>query len=226
MKKTAFFFIFIVTILWVCYVFYSGESLAFGIDVSHNSGDIEWQKVKNQKQYAPIQFVVIRATMGKDRKDKLFSENFNEAKSNGLIVGAYHYYDPEENSIVQAENYLSTISLKRGDIRPVLDIEDTGNLQTVERLREELKKWLNIVEREYRVKPIIYTSYNFYTQYLKDYEFDQYPLWIASYSLIRRNDPIVLESDILQFSDEVRVDGIPEFVDGNDAKNLEKIRLW
>ena len=41
--------------------------------------------------------------------------------------------------------------------------------------------WLDIVEKHYQVKPIIYTYYKFKMKYLNDSIFDQYPYWIAHY---------------------------------------------
>ena len=42
-------------------------------------------------------------------------------------------------------------------------------------------QWLDIVEKHYQTKPIIYTYFKFKTRYLNDSIFDQYPYWIAHY---------------------------------------------
>ena len=44
-----------------------------------------------------------------------------------------------------------------------------------------IKLWLDIVEAHYGVKPILYTSYKFKTNYLNDSIFNSYPYWIAHY---------------------------------------------
>ena len=43
-----------------------------------------------------------------------------------------------------------------------------------------MKRWLEIVENHYGVKPIIYTNVDFYNRNLGS-EFDNYPLWVAHY---------------------------------------------
>ena len=62
------------------------DGFAFGIDVSQYNGKIDWSEVKNQtKTKDPIEFVVIRSTVGVD-KDTRYAQNYKEAKANGFIV--------------------------------------------------------------------------------------------------------------------------------------------
>ena len=61
----------------------------------------------------------------------------------------------------------------------IIDIEKRGD--DVRTLRRDLKIWLDKIERHYKVKPILYTSYKFKTRYLNDSIFDSYPYWIAHY---------------------------------------------
>lgn len=203
------------------------DSTAFGIDVSQYNGDIDWKIVKNQEKHAPIQFVIIRSTMGDDRKDKKFQENWDAAKKEGFIVGAYHYYDPNENSNKQAQNYIKTVDVKKGDIIPILDIEIPSKIQSMKKLRAGLKNWLDVAETHYGVTPMIYTGYAFYRNNLMPYkEFNKYPLWIAAYSEHRRDDTIIKKAAIYQFAEHVRVPGIPEnWTDGNDVRYLNNIRI-
>jgi lysozyme len=88
------------------------------------------------------------ATMG-DRKDDKFVKNFREAKKHGYIVGAYHYYDPNQNSTLQTENYIKTIKLKRGDFIPIVDLERFSSVQSFEKLKQGLQNCLNILEKKY-----------------------------------------------------------------------------
>ena len=53
--------------------------------------------------------------------------------------------------------------------------------QTDEEFKQSVLEWLDIVEKHYGVKPIIYTYYKFKTRYLSDPIFDDYPYWIAHY---------------------------------------------
>lgn len=152
------------------------DDVIFGIDVSHYQGDINWDRVVNSKH--PVEFAIVRATMGKDRKDKKYDYNTEGARDRGLVVGAYHYYDPNENSRLQAENFLQTVKLYRGDMRPIVD---AGHV-SVYTLGEELKDCLDVIEAAYRVKPIICTTLGSWQEYLQkdDTMFADYPLWIVA----------------------------------------------
>ena len=182
----------------------------FGIDVSHYQGEIDWDDVK--ESHHPIEFVFVRATMGKDGKDKYFDSNFQEAKNKGYVTGAYHYYRPNEDAEEQFENFNETIALDSGDLLPVLDIEELGII-SIDSLRKSLQTWLRLAEEDLGVKPIIYTGRTFYFNYLKGH-FDDYPLWIASYSEKHKIEGI--DWVFHQFTDKVRVNGIEYRVDGND----------
>lgn len=94
-----------------------------GIDVSEFQGKVDWEEVEILDEKYPVQFVFIRATAGNDRVDRQFKRNWEGAKENKIMRGAYHYYRPNENSIEQADLFIKTVKLQKGDLPPVLDIE-------------------------------------------------------------------------------------------------------
>lgn len=197
---------------------------AFGIDVSQYNGDIDWEKVKSQKKTKdPIKFVIIRSSAGV-QKDIRYEKNYEEAKEHGFIVGTYHYYRPDENSNKQFENFKATVHLAKGDILPVVDIEAASSVQSMESLKIGLRNFVTLVEDEFGVKPIIYTKLSMWKDFLQ-YDFDDCKLWVAAYSTHRREEDVVKNADIHQFTKEIRnIPGIPEkYVDGDDARNLQSI---
>ena len=105
--------------------------------------------------------------------------NFNEARKNGFIRGAYHFYNPKTDALRQADFFIRSVKLETGDLPPVLDIETRSD--NMDKLRRDLKIWLRRIENYYKVKPILYTSYKFKTRYLNDSVFNSYPYWIAHY---------------------------------------------
>lgn len=152
-----------------------------GIDVSHHQGKINWEKVARAKiNDEPIAFAVIKATEGRHFLDDNFNENFYEARQNGLIRGAYHYFTPSVAGAEQARHYLHQVHLDEGDLPPILDVEEVGRLTPAE-LRKEVLTWLQAVEECYGAQPIIYTGLKFKEKYLLSKEFDRYPFWIAHY---------------------------------------------
>ena len=151
-----------------------------GIDISHYQGNIDWQRLTQTRQsQLPIHFIFMKASEGGDYGDRVFQENFDSAKVYGFIRGAYHFYNPKTDPVRQADFFINSVKLDAGDLPPVLDIEKRGD--DARTLRRDLKIWLDRIERHYKVKPILYTSYKFKTRYLNDSIFDSYPYWIAHY---------------------------------------------
>lgn len=154
-----------------------------GIDISHHQGEIDWQELKDNGQIDkyPIRFIYIKATEGASIVDENFDENFHQAREYGFTRGAYHFYSVHSPAKAQAEYFIKNVKLENGDLPPVLDVEHKPKNQSVEELKASVLQWLEIVERHYRVKPIIYTYYKFKLKYLNDSVFDSYPYWIAHY---------------------------------------------
>lgn len=199
---------------------------AVGLDVSEYQGKINWSEVDSLEKQYRIDFVFVRATVGNDRLDRKFKENWLGAKKQKRIRGAYHYYRPNENSLEQAELFIKTVSLQKGDLPPVLDIEKLPENQSVERLKLGLRRWLKSVEAHYKVKPIIYTGESYYDDFLKE-EFSDYLFWIANYNFYREK----MDEDWLfwQFTEKASVSGIKGNVDVNiyngDLQQLEFITV-
>lgn len=147
-----------------------------------------------------------------DRPDRKFAENWIALKNTACIRGAYHYYRPDENSTLQAELFIKNVVLKNGDFPPVLDIEQMPKKQTMVQLKVGIKNWLELVEKHYGVKPIIYSGETYYKHFLKE-DFSEYTFWIANYNFFVEN----LKPDwrFWQFTEKGSVKGISGFVDIN-----------
>ena len=184
-----------------------------GIDISHYQDQIRWEQLRNASMNNdPVSFVIIKATEGVSLMDDNFNENFYQAKNNGFIRGAYHFFNPEIDAARQARFFLHQVHLEPGDLPPVLDVEKKGNLSNAE-LQRAVMTWLDIVEQRYGRKPILYTGYRFRTDVLTDPVFDQYPFWIAHYYVEKLEYRGAWQ--IWQHTDCGRVDGIRGFVDCN-----------
>ena len=154
-----------------------------GIDISHHQGKINWQDLKDHGMIDefPVRFVMIKATEGATRIDPNFEDNFYQAREYGFTRGAYHFYSVHSAAQPQAAFFIRKVKLENGDLPPVLDVEHKPKNQTDEEFKQSVLQWLDIVEKHYGVKPIIYTYYKFKTRYLSDPVFDDYPYWIAHY---------------------------------------------
>ncbi|NPD92704.1 glycoside hydrolase family 25 protein [Xylanibacter muris] len=186
-----------------------------GIDISHYQGKIDWESLKNNGmiEKCPVRFVMIKATEGRTRVDKRFNDNFYNAREYGFIRGAYHFWSTRSSGRAQAEHFIRNVRLEEGDLPPVLDVEHKSKEQSPEEFKESVLTWLRLVEKEYKVKPIIYTYYKFKTTYLSDEVFDEYPYWIAHYYV----DKVKYEGKwkFWQHTDCGRLPGIQGFVDFN-----------
>jgi lysozyme len=197
-----------------------------GIDVSEFQGTVRWGEVEVLEEKYPVQFVFIRATAGNNRVDRQFMHNWLGAKKHKIIRGAYHYYRPNENSIEQADLFIKTVRLQKGDLPPVLDIERLPKNQSLDSLKVGLKRWLSKVERHYQVRPIIYSGERYYDDFLKE-EFSEYLFWIANYNFYREK----MEDDWLfwQFTEKAYLSGIKGRVDVNiyngDLQQLQFITV-
>lgn len=199
-----------------------------GIDVSRHNSRIDWPRVAEmQANGLKISFVFIKATEGATRTDPQFSRNWREAGRLGLRRGAYHFYHPTRDPIKQANNFMKQVRLEKGDFVPVLDFEVLNGVPDDDIL-DGLHRWLDAVEDQYGMKPIIYTNGYLYRRFIKNHLAD-YPLWVADYST---SHPGLYRSDnlfIWQHNQSGRVDGIRGLVDFNvlvpDSARLNEICL-
>jgi len=193
-----------------------------GIDVSEYQGKIDWKEVDSIDQKA-IHFVLVRATAGKDRKDLTFQDNWKAMATKKIIRGAYHYYRPNENSIEQANLFIRTVRLKKGDLPPVLDIENLPKTQSLDSLKKGLQRWLGRVENHYGIQPIIYTGEKYYQDFLKK-DFPNYNFWIANYNGWVQDFP--KNATFWQFTEKGSVKGIRGNVDVNLYNGTPRMLLY
>ncbi len=186
-----------------------------GIDVSHHNARINWDKLKKSfSGDVHLGFVYIKATEGATHIDREFERNWAETERVSIKRGAYHFYNPRVLSERQARNFISNVSMKPGDLPPVLDLEVNAG-KPDEIIINGVRNWLNIVEKHYGMKPVIYVNEHYYKKYIAG-NFDEYPLWLAGYSRTHLDD-LAQDAHVLfwQHSEKGWVPGIKGFVDFN-----------
>lgn len=150
-----------------------------GVDVSHYQGTIDWQTLSQQG----LDFAVIKATEGSTHIDDRFDENWQAAEQTHLYLGAYHFFSFDSEGDRQAASYIETVGSLEGKLAPVVDVEYYGTKKSNPPERAEvikkLKDLLEALEQHYQIKPIIYTTFTVYNDYIKG-EFEGYPLWVRS----------------------------------------------
>jgi len=198
-----------------------------GIDVSKYQQSISWQDVKEMNvKGVKINFAFIKATEGIGRMDESFRRNWLHTQKAGIPRGAYHFFISSKSGKAQAENFIETVRLQKGDLPPVLDIEQSNGASITD-LQQRAADWLVAVEKKYKVKPIIYTNADFYKTFLSG-RFDDYPLWVAHY-LVKDKPHVSRSWSFWQHNETGRVNGINASVDFNvfngDSAAFQKLLI-
>jgi len=186
-----------------------------GIDVSHHQGEIPWKKwFANSPLDTLIDFVYCKATEGSNFVDSKWEENRKKLNDLGVTNGAYHFLNSNTYSIPQAKHFLNHWKHRDIDLPPVLDVETEGPSDKI--LIDNMYDWLEYVEKETGVKPIIYTSLHFFETKFKN-EFKTYQFWIASYTYKPKciDDKRIIH---WQFTDKGSLPSLDEAVDVNVSK--------
>ncbi len=225
-KLCKIFFVGIVGVILSCgiiaFLFYKGylrfnypsseEFPIIGIDLSHHQGNINWNKLKDEN----ISFIFIKATEGADFKDPKFKYNWNNAKRYGYSVGAYHFYRLCKTGIEQANNFIETVPKEPGSLPPAIDLEFGANCKTDKSgllIIKEIGDFIATITKYYGQEPIIYSTKEFYSDYLIN-NFRQCPVWIRDiYS-----HPMLPDNrgwTIWQFANRGHLNGINGFIDLN-----------
>ena len=207
------FIIFIFILLGITGYYYPTDTLAMrykeqGIDISHHQIRINWKQVDNKK----YKFVIMKATEGKDFLDTDFFYNWTNAQLNGFKVGAYHFFTMTSSGKEQAEYYISKVPNIENSISPVIDIEISSKYLRSE-VNKELEDMIDILERHYKKKVILYVTYKTYNSFVKG-GFHDNPIWISD----RKFYPKLSDNkkwSIWQYSSRGRIPGIEGFTDKN-----------
>ena len=192
-----------------------------GIDVSHWQGAVDWEAVK----MADIAFAFIKATQGARGTDGQFSANWEAARAEGIVRGAYHFFSPAVSPALQLANFLEAVrTLEPDDLPPALDLEeDMHNGQdrwdgVPQAARVGLAvEWLEGVARQLGRTPIVYTRRGFVSAKLGDVTaLARYPLWIAHYGVTTPHvPPAWARWTFWQHSDRGNVPGVAGDIDCN-----------
>ena len=147
-----------------------------GIDISHHNEKVNFDQLDQD-------FIYMKATEGKSFVSPVYGDRMKIAKEKGIPCGAYHYYKPNIGPIAQAEHFYNTlVKFGMGDLPPVLDIEEMGGRDRAT-LVQDLKLFLDLIEKFTGRVPVIYTGYYFVKDQLRLPEnFARYPLWLAWYT--------------------------------------------
>ena len=198
-----------------------------------SSGNIDYKSVLE----SGVDIVYIKASEGKSYIDPMLHTNYINAKSQGLLIGFYHFFraSSESDAIAEAHHFVNTIKSYKSNCRLALDIEVNNGLNksTITNL---CIKFLEEVKKLTDIDVVIYT----YTSFIKgnfNKKINIYPLWIAHYGVSTPDNNGIWDNWIgFQYSESGSVRGIPgkvdldEFTSGillkdNDSFNEKSINI-
>ena len=188
-----------------------------GIDVNEHNGDINWEEVKNEVDFAIIRMGWI-GNKENHTLDKYFIKNYNECKRLGIPIGVYVYSYVENSEAMQsAINWVqSKLNVKTIEYPVFLDVED-------EQISNLDKDTLTILCKQFCERLIgfqtgIYANKNWFTNKLNINELINYKIWLAQWANDYSKD---FKVDMWQYTSNGQVEGINGRVDLNYCLNCK-----
>ncbi|MFT3952837.1 MAG: GH25 family lysozyme [Oscillospiraceae bacterium] len=173
-----------------------------GVDVSEYQGKIDWQTLAGED----ICFAYIKATEGASYTDPRFEDNFAQAATAGLRVGAYLFFSFESTGDRQAQNFIRQVPKTANALPPAVDVELYGkfkeNPPDPAIVRAELQSLISALETAYGKKPVLYATARSYKLYLEE-NFPDCPVWIRNVW----TSPSEVEWTFWQYTDKARLNG-------------------
>ena len=142
---------------------------------------------------AKMAYVYLKATEGGDRIDDKFERNIQLAHQNRLKVGAYHFYRPRTPQETQLKNFMA------------------------------LFKFLDLVEKAYNQKPLVYTGANFYDKHLLG-KLDEYRIMIAQYTDFEPKLKDGRDITMWQYTGKGHIRGVNGYIDKSRFMGKHKLR--
>ena len=179
-----------------------------GLDISHHQEKVNWTLV--DKKY---KFIILKATEGQNFLDTDFLYNWNNARLNGFVVGAYHFFVMTSSGEAQADFYISKVPDSEKTLPPIIDLEISTKKYKKPDVIERVRVMVEKLEKHYKKRVIFYVNYNTYNAYIKG-EFPENKIWITDYKYFPKIDE---ENRWIfwQVSRRGRIEGIPGFTDKN-----------
>lgn len=192
---------------------------SYGVDISHHQPLVFWKNLKvftdqngrtvwnkkNAVKEIQIDYVIMKASEGATFKDWRFKGRWKKADKLSYKRGSYHFFRPGKDAESQARNFINQVAdIGPEDFPPILDIEKTDGL-SAETINRRALEWLQIIEKHYGRKPIIYANPHYLHNILSREITQNYPIWVANYEV---SQPNWNRWHMWQFTDRALVRGV------------------
>lgn len=165
-------------------------NLVHGVDVSVYEPRVDWRALRAQG----FRFALIRATSSLTYVDPKFAEHWAGAREAGILRGAYHYLFGGQDAKKQAESFIATVGSDKGELPPIVDLEDAYNENVPNsKIISTCKAFLDIIEPAFGRTPMLYSRKTYLEprvsingkapDWAKNFE-----LWVAQYPFVFKPD--------------------------------------
>lgn len=181
-----------------------------GIDISHHQGDIDFEKLKGN-----IDFAMVRTSYGSFYEDRKYKQNIKGLEKINVPYGLYHfsYATDVETAKKEASSFINLIKNYNPTYPVVIDIEYSDRTADVRKdtLVDIANVFCKMVE-EAGYYAMIYANLDYFNNKLNSNVLDKYDKWLAQWtSKPTYNKPF----GIWQYSSKGSVPGINGNVDLN-----------
>ena len=186
-----------------------------GIDVSEHQGNINWNSVKSQINFAILRLGWI-GNKNNHTLDEQFERNYSECKRLGIPVGVYlyNYCNCEDTARAGANWALQHLQGKSLELPVYIDMEDSSITGLGKDKLTNICIAFNTIIEQAGFWAGVYANLNWYNNYLnKDTIKSKYTTWIAHYT--SGDNKYAGEYDIWQNSSSGKINGISGNVDTN-----------
>jgi len=164
------------------YAFSPEAGQAWGPDVSHYQGNINWALVKK----AGASFAFAKATEGLDFVDSSFIANRNGMRNENFSPrGYYHFGHPGESASVQAAHFCKTVGALGAEEVAVLDIEVSDSVHPAQ-VAQWSKDFVDEVMHTLGLpasRVLVYTGAWFWNPQAGGSSLlSEHPLWVSGYT--------------------------------------------
>ncbi len=183
-----------------------------GIDISHHQGDIDFEKLKGN-----IDFAMVRTSYGSFYEDRKYKQNIQGLQRVGIPYGLYHfsYATNVSDAKKEAKGFINLIKNYNPTYPVVIDIESSDRTNNVSKdtLINIVKTICNEIE-EAGYYVMIYANLDYLNNKLNESSLDKYDKWLAQWS----NKPTYNKTfGMWQYSSKGSIPGIKGNVDLNIA---------
>ena len=181
-----------------------------GIDISHHQGDIDFDSLKGN-----IDFAMVRTSYGSFYEDKKYKQNIKGLERINVPYGFYHfsYATSVESAKKEAEGFINIIKKYNPTYPIVIDIEWSNRTENVraDTLISITDTICSMIEKA-GYYAMIYANLDYFNNKLNDSRLDKYDKWLAEW----KSNPTYKKSfGIWQYSSKGQIPGINGNVDLN-----------